>query len=130
MALRERFAFVLFRPQSAGNIGAAARALKNMGFDDLRLVAPGTLNDREAAAMAVHADDVLARATVYPDLAAALADCSVAVGTTSRRGGYRSRAYPLRAAAAELDAIAGSNKIAIVFGREDRGLTNRETQAL
>ena len=76
--------------------------------------------------MAVHADDVLARATVYPDLAAALADCSVAVGTTSRRGGYRSRAYPLRAAAAELDAIAGSNKIAIVFGREDRGLTNRE----
>ncbi len=126
MASRERFAFVLFRPQSAGNIGAAARALKNMGFDDLRLVAPGTLNSREAAAMAVHADDVLARATVYPDLAAALADCSVAVGTTSRRGGYRSRAYPLRVAAAELEAIAGSNKIAIVFGREDRGLTNRE----
>jgi tRNA/rRNA methyltransferase len=126
MALRERFAFVLFRPQSAGNIGAAARALKNMGFDDLRLVAPGPLNNREVAAMAVHADDVLARATVYPDLAAALADCSVAVGTTSRRGGYRSRAYPLRAAAAELDAIAGSNKIAVVFGREDRGLTNRE----
>jgi tRNA/rRNA methyltransferase len=126
MASREKFAFVLFRPQSAGNIGAAARALKNMGFDDLRLVAPGTLKSREAAAMAVHADDVLARATVYPDLAAALADCSVAVGTTSRRGGYRSRARPLRAAAAELDAIAGSNKIAIVFGREDRGLTNRE----
>ena len=126
MALRERFAFVLFRPQSAGNIGAAARALKNMGFDDLRLVAPGTLNNREAVAMAVHADDVLARATIYPDLAAALADCSVAVGTTSRRGGYRSRAHPLRAAAAELDALAGSNKIAIVFGREDRGLTNRE----
>ena len=106
MALRERFAFVLFRPQSAGNIGAAARALKNMGFDDLRLVAPGTLNNREAAAMAVHADDVLARATVYPDLAAALADCSVAVGTTSRRGGYRSRAHPLRAAAAELVALS------------------------
>jgi tRNA/rRNA methyltransferase len=126
MASREKFAFVLFKPQSAGNIGAAARALKNMGFDDLRLVAPGTLKSREAAAMAVHADDVLARATVYPDLAAALADCSVAVGTTSRRGGYRSRARPLRAAAAELEATAGSNKIAIVFGREDRGLTNRE----
>ncbi len=128
MASPEKFAFVLFRPQSAGNIGAAARALKNMGFDDLRLVAPGTLNNRkrEAVAMAVHADDVLARATIYPDLAAALADCSLAVGTTSRRGGYRSRAVPLRAAAAELDALAGSNKIAIVFGREDRGLTNRE----
>jgi len=126
MAAREKFVFVLYRPQSAGNIGAAARALKNMGFDDLRLVAPGTLKSREAAAMAVHADDVLARATVFSDLAAALADCAIAVGTTSRRGGYRSRANPLRSAAKELDALAGSNKIAIVFGREDRGLTNRE----
>ena len=126
MALRERFAFVLFKPQSAGNIGAAARALKNMGFDDLRLVAPGPLHKREAAAMAVHADDILASAKVYPDLAAAIANCSVAVGTTSRGGGYRSRAKPLRTAAAELDALTGTNKIAIVFGPEDRGLTNRE----
>ena len=126
MASRDKFAFVLYRPQSAGNIGAAARALKNMGFDDLRLVGRGPLNDREAVKMAVHADDLLANATVYPDLAAALADCSLAVGTTSRRGGYRSRATPLRPAAAELDALAGANKIAIVFGREDRGLTNRE----
>jgi tRNA/rRNA methyltransferase len=126
MASPQKFAFVLFRPQSAGNIGAAARALKNMGFDDLRLVGRGPLNDRDAVKMAVHADDILARATVYPSLSAAVADCSLAVGTTSRRGGYRSRANPLREAAAELDAIAGSNKIAMVFGREDRGLTNRE----
>ena len=120
------FTFVLFKPQSAGNIGAAARALKNMGFDDLRLVAPGTMNQREAVAMAVHADDVLAGATTYHDLATALADCSVTVGTTSRRGGYRSTAQPLRAAAVELAALSGSNKVALIFGREDRGLTNRE----
>jgi tRNA/rRNA methyltransferase len=126
MSSLAKFAFVLYRPQSAGNIGAAARALKNMGFDDLRLVGLGPLNDREAVKMAVHADDILAKATVYPDLAAAIADCSIAVGTTSRRGGYRSRSTPLRPAAAELDALADSNKIAIVFGREDRGLTNRE----
>ncbi len=126
MAAPGKFAFVLYRPQSAGNIGAAARALKNMGFEDLRLVGRGPLNDRDAVKMAVHADDILEHATVYPDLAAALADCSLAVGTTSRRGGYRSRATALRPAAAELDALAGSNKIAIVFGREDRGLTNRE----
>src|SRR5258707_13330658 len=87
MSARDNFVFVLFKPQSAGNIGAAARALKNMGFDDLRLVAPATLNQREAVAMAVHADDVLATAKTYPDLAAALADCSITVGTTSRRGG-------------------------------------------
>jgi tRNA/rRNA methyltransferase len=126
MGAQERFAFVLYRPQSAGNIGAAARALKNMGFDDLRLVAPGTLNQREAVAMAVHADDVLASAATFPDLASALADCTVVAGTTSRRGGYRSRSQPLRAAAAELIALGSSNKIALIFGREDRGLTNRE----
>ncbi|HLW70336.1 MAG TPA: RNA methyltransferase, partial [Candidatus Binataceae bacterium] len=126
MPSRNNFTFVLFRPQSAGNIGAAARALKNMGFDDLRLVAPGTMNQREAVAMAVHADDVLAGATTWPDLASALADCSVTVGTTSRRGGYRSTAQPLRAAALELAALSRSNKIAVIFGREDRGLTNRE----
>src|ERR1700721_2228539 len=91
MASPAKFAFVLYRPQSAGNIGAVARALKNMGFDDLRLVGRGPLNDREAVKMAVHADDLLANATVYPSLADALADCSLAVGTTSRRGGYRSR---------------------------------------
>src|ERR1700691_5482648 len=105
MASRDKFAFVLYRPQSAGNIGV----------DDLRLVGRGPLNDREAVKMAVHADDLLASATVYPDLAAALADCSLAVGTTRRRGGYRSRATPLRPGAAELDALAASNKIAIVF---------------
>jgi tRNA/rRNA methyltransferase len=126
MPARDNFAFVLFKPQSPGNIGAAARALKNMGFDDLRLVAPGPLNNREAVAMAVHADDVLAGATTYPDLPSALADCSVTVGTTSRRGGYRSTAQPLRAAAIELDTLSNSNRIAVIFGREDRGLTNRE----
>jgi tRNA/rRNA methyltransferase len=126
VAHRVGFAFVLFRPQSGGNIGAAARALKNMGFDDLRVVGRTSLNDREATAMAVHADDVLASAKVFEELTDALADCSLAVGTTSRRGGYRSRATPLRPAAAELAALASSNKIAIIFGREDRGLTNRE----
>jgi tRNA/rRNA methyltransferase len=126
MAAADKFAFVLYRPQAAGNIGAAARALKNMGFDDLRLVGRGPLNDREAVKMAVHADDILANAKVFASLTDALADCSLVVGTTSRRGGYRSCAMPLRPAAAELATLADANKIAIVFGREDHGLTNRE----
>jgi len=121
MASPDKFAFVLYRPQSAGNIGAAARALKNMGFEDLRLVGRGPLNDRDAVKMAVHADDILAHATVYPDLAAALADCSIAVGTTSRRGGYRSRATALRPAAAELDAL--------VLGLLEKDAANRPTLA-
>jgi tRNA C32,U32 (ribose-2'-O)-methylase TrmJ len=125
MPSRDNFAFVLFKPQSAGNIGAAARALKNMGFADLRLVAPGTLNQREAVAMAVHADDVLATAKTYPDLAAALADCSITVGTTSRRGGYRSAAQPLRDAALELSALSDSNRIAVIWPRGSRADQSR-----
>src|ERR1700734_1532497 len=104
------FAFVLFRPQSPGNIGAAARAIKNMGFDDLRLLAPGTVKSREAVAMGGHGADGLGHATFYPELADAFGDCSIAVGTTSRSGGYRSRAVALRAAAVELDALAGAEK--------------------
>ncbi len=128
MVSRDKFAFVLFKPQSAGNIGAAARALKNMGFDDLRLVAPGTLNQREAVAMAVHADDVLASATTYHDLASALADCSRSPSAPPAAAAAaieapRSRFAP---AALELAGLSHSNKIALIFGREDRGLTNRE----
>ena len=59
MAAREKFAFVLFRPAMGGNSRRGGASAQNMGFDDLRLVAPGTLKSREAAAMAVHADDVL-----------------------------------------------------------------------
>ncbi|HEY6417761.1 MAG TPA: TrmJ/YjtD family RNA methyltransferase [Candidatus Binataceae bacterium] len=122
----DSFAFVLFKPKLAGNAGAAARALKNMGFSDLRLVAPGNLNRRAAAAMAVHAADVLAGASTYPDLGAAVADCTITVGTTCRTGLYRSAAQPLREAAAELVTLVTTNRIAIIFGPEDRGLTNRE----
>ncbi len=122
----DRFAFVLFRPKLGGNVGAAARALKNMGFADLRMAAPGNLNRRAAAAMAVHAGDVLAAASTWPDLGAAVEDCTITVGTTCRTGLYRSGAQPLREAAAELAALATTNRIAIIFGPEDRGLTNRE----
>ncbi|HUO06666.1 MAG TPA: TrmJ/YjtD family RNA methyltransferase [Candidatus Binataceae bacterium] len=129
MAARDRFAFVLFRPKSAGNVGAAARAIKNMGFADLRIVgAPpskGT-NRRAAAAMAVHADDVLKAAATFADLPAALHDRTVTVGTTCRPGPYRSAARPLRETAAEMAALARSNRIAFIFGPEDHGLTNHE----
>lgn len=121
-----RFAFVLVRPQSSGNIGAAARALKNMGFADLRLVAPRNYDAREAAARAVHAGDLLATAVLYPDLPAALADRTLVVGTTARGGSYRSEARAPRHAAAELVAASAANRIAILFGPEDFGLTNQD----
>lgn len=122
----EHFAFVLFHPRSAGNIGAAARALKNMGFADLRIVAARKPAGAAALKMAVHGRDVLGAARVYPDLKSAIADCTVTVGTTAREGFYRSAARPPREALAELAAIAPPNRIAFIFGPEDFGLTNRE----
>ncbi len=123
----EQIAFVLCRPMQAGNVGSAARALKNMGFADLRLVAPvASTRDRAATSMAVHADDLLARAAIHDDLDAALADRTITIGTTCRPGPYRSGASTLREAARELIAEAASNRIAIMFGSEDHGLTNDE----
>ena len=133
----DNFAFVLFKPKSPGNTGAAARALKNMGWRDLRLVLPRTAAGHEpkwprhsgseqAQTMAVHGRDVLAAATLYSGLDSALADCSVVVGTTARAGLYRSGARPLREAAQELSELSQANRIALVFGPEDCGLTNEE----
>lgn len=126
MAALDNFAFVLFSPKSSGNVGAAARALKNMGFADLRLVAPRDYDARAAAAMAVHADDVLDRARIFPDLAAALGDRTLTVGTTCRSGPYRSETRAIRDAAATFIADGAANRIAMVFGPEDFGLTNLE----
>jgi tRNA/rRNA methyltransferase len=121
------FAFILVRPLQAGNVGSAARALKNMGLGDLRLVAPNAgASGRAAATMAVHAGDVLRRAQRHESLGAALADCTLAVGTTCRPGLYRSGAVELREAAVQLAAEATVNRIAIIFGPEDTGLVNRE----
>jgi tRNA/rRNA methyltransferase len=117
-------AFVLVRPISSGNIGAAARALKNMGFADLRLVAPPNYDPRASLSMAVHAADVLASARIYPDLTAALNDRTVVVGTTARSGLYRAEQRPLREIAPALVALSDGNRVAIIFGPEDRGLTN------
>lgn len=121
-----RFSFVLVRPKSSGNIGAAARALKNMNFADLRLVAPARYDRERAVARAVHAHDLLTVAPIYPDLGSAVGDCTIVVGTTARSSPYRDAARPLREAAAELVELAHTNHIAIAFGPEDFGLTNAD----
>ena len=126
MTYSDRFSFVLVRPKSSGNIGAAARALKNMGFADLRLVAPPHYDRDRATARAVHAADLLDSARIYPDFLSAIDDCTIVVGTTARSGPYRNAALPLREAAAELAEFAPANRIAIAFGPEDFGLTNED----
>jgi tRNA/rRNA methyltransferase len=120
-------AFVLVRPKSPWNVGAAARAMKNMGLSDLRLVAPQRWNPREAAAMAVHGADVLAGASTHRDIAAAVADRTMVIGTTARTGFYRGDARSIRDAAPEIAAHGGP--VAILFGPEDFGLTNDDLKA-
>ena len=122
-----RVRFVLVEPRGAGNVGAAARALKNLGFSRLDLVAPrcDPLGD-EARRMAVDARDVLERARRHPTLDEALAGAGTVVGTSRRTGKHRRPHWRLGALADELARLAAAGELALVFGREDRGLTDAE----
>src|SRR5271154_7137245 len=122
----DNIAIVLVKPKAAGNVGSAARALKNMGLGDLRIVAPRDWDADSAKVMAVHAGDVLERAGFFPTLSEALKDRTLTVGTTCRSGPYRSEVRSLREAAPDLVHAAATNRLAIVFGPEDYGLSNEE----
>jgi tRNA/rRNA methyltransferase len=122
----DNIAIVLVKPKAAGNAGSAARALKNMGLGDLRIVAPRDWDANAAKVMAVHADDVLGCAGFFPTLPEALKDRTLTVGTTCRMGPYRSEVRPLRQAVPDLIHAASTNRLAIVFGPEDYGLNNEE----
>ena len=122
----KRIAVVLSRPSHPGNIGAAARAMKTMGFDDLALVAPRHFPDPDATAMAAGAADLLERARVYTALDAALADRVLAVGFSARGRDLSHPPQSLREAAPEIVAAASQGAVALVFGNETSGLSNEE----
>lgn len=122
----ERVRIVMVATSHAGNIGAAARAMKNMGLSDLVLVAPRQFPSEEATARASGADDLLASARVVDDLAAAIGDCATVIGTSAR---LRSVAWPQldpREAGALCAAESAGGPVALVFGRESSGLSNDE----
>jgi TrmH family RNA methyltransferase len=117
---------VLVGPTHPGNIGGAARAMKNSGLSDLRLVAPRLFPHPDADARAAGAEEILAQAVVVDTLEAAVADCHLVVGASAR-----SRTIPLPScapdeAARSLLAVACIAPVALVFGRERTGLTNSE----
>ena len=118
---------VLVEPQGALNIGSVCRVMMNFGFCDLRLVAPQAehLSD-EARRMAVKAGPLLEGATLYDDLTAALADCQLALGTTRRFGKYREDFLHPDQAARYLLPMSNEGRVALVFGREDKGLLTAE----
>ncbi|MDF1759912.1 MAG: RNA methyltransferase [Coxiellaceae bacterium] len=116
---------VLVNTSHPGNIGAAARAMKNMGLQHLALVGPAHFPHAEATARASGADDILANAQIYPDLNAAIADCQLVLATSARS---RSLPWPLISPreAAEQVMQYSSQSVAIVFGNERVGLSNDE----
>jgi tRNA/rRNA methyltransferase len=123
--------FVLVEPSHPGNVGAAARALKTMGFSRLVLVAPRVphvQSDPEAIAMASGADDVLAGAHIVPTLADALNGVSWSVALTARSREYGPPQLVPRAAAGHAREHAVHGDIALVFGNERTGLSNEDVE--
>jgi len=124
---------VLVAPSHAGNIGAAARALKTMGFAGLHVVTPRNAafaHDAEAVALATHGADVLAGARSHATLTAALADVSLAFAMTGYAREFGPPLVDLRTAAAQAAAELRqpTGDIAFVFGTERSGLTNVEVE--
>ena len=120
---------VLVAPSHPGNIGAAARAMKNMALGSLVLVRPKQFPHPEASARASGADDVLAAARVVDSLGAALAGCGFIAATTSRERDQYFRVTELREAAPRIVAEAQRSPAAVVFGAERTGLTNEELES-
>ena len=121
-------AVILSRPQLGENIGAAARAMKNFGLSDLRIVSPrdGWPN-KKAGIMAVGAVDILEKAGLYADAATALGDLQFVVAATAReRGVTKPVLTPTEAASRLREASAEGTRCGILFGSERSGLDNDE----
>ena len=126
MKSADRLSIVLVEPQSPGNVGMVCRAMRNFGLSDLRLVNPCPLDHPEALKFAVSAKELLASARIYATLSDAVADSPNTVATTRRHGKYRQEIFT----PGEIVSMAApellSNRLALVFGREDSGLTTDE----
>jgi tRNA/rRNA methyltransferase len=124
---RENLTIVLVESQGDRNIGSVSRAMLNFGFTDLRLVNPQTDHlSFGARQMAVKAGGLLESARVFTGLGEALADCNLSFGTTRRFGRYREGLLHPDEAARALVPACEEGRVALVFGREDKGLLTSE----
>lgn len=133
MPVADRVRFVLVAPSHPGNIGAAARAIKSMGFSRLAVVAPRDPDFRQhadAIAFATHAADVLAQAAVHDSLVAACADCSLSFAMTGYSREFGPALVDLHDAAAQAHEhlAAQPGGVAFVFGSERNGLGNEDVE--
>jgi tRNA (cytidine32/uridine32-2'-O)-methyltransferase len=119
---------VLVNTSHPGNIGSAARAMKTMGLSQLVLVNPITAPDGKSIALAAGAGDVLANAKTVSTLAEAVADCGLVIGTSARS---RTLSWPMlepRGCGEKMISEVSKYPVALVFGRENNGLSNEELQ--
>ena len=117
---------VLVETSHPGNIGACARAMKSMGLHRLYLVRPKRFPSADATARAAGADDLLQAATVCDTLTAAIHDCGFVVATSARQRHISWPVMDARECAAGALEQARDTEVALVFGRENAGLTNDE----
>ncbi len=120
---------VLVEPSHPGNIGAVARAMKNMALDQLVLVNPKQFPHSEATARASGADDVLTNARIVSSVREALDGCGFVAATTSRDRDQYFRVADVRDAAERLVAESRRTPAAVLFGAERTGLTNEDLEA-
>ena len=124
----ENIRIVLVNTSHTGNIGSTARAMKTMGLSNLYLVDPVTPPDGKSSALAAGAGDVLANAKIVSTLAEAVASCSLVVGTSARS---RTLPWPMlepRECGIKMVEEGQTEQVALVFGRENNGLSNEELQ--
>jgi tRNA/rRNA methyltransferase len=122
-----RIHFILVEPSVPENIGAAARAIKTMGFDTLRLVNPSGYPNEKAIQVAHGSREILESAPIYAALSDALSDVDFAIATSAKRRSSRHHYHHGGTLAGILESKAASiNEVAVVFGREESGLTNDE----
>ena len=120
---------VLVETSHPGNVGAAARAMKNMGVTEMTLVRPKEFPSEKAKARAVSAADVLENARVVDSVEEAIVDCHLVIGTSARDRRIPWLMLDPKGCGAKVVAEqAVGHKVAILFGREDRGLSNEELQ--
>lgn len=122
----ENIRIVMVHTSHPGNIGAAARAMKNMALDQLYLVSPLDFPSTESSLRASHAVDIVNQAVVTSSLSEAIADCELVIGTSARERTLSWQVENPREMAQSALSVASRSPVAIVFGRERTGLTNDE----
>ncbi len=123
--MNPRISIILVSPESAGNIGSVARAMKNTGLRDLRLINPPENWKVKGKMMAVSAYDLLEKASVFESLEEAIADSALVIGTTRRKGPKRGNFSSFEEGIKTLAEFSAKQKTAILFGKESKGLDNK-----